>query len=307
MKEKNFIQIIKNTLNTDYIGDDCANLKDLGIVITQDSLVEDVHFVTEYITPYELGYKCAMVNISDIAASGAKPAYLTAAISLPKTCNAEFIEEFYQGLKSGAKGAEIVGGDITGADKIFISITAIGKTEGRKISSRKNAKIGQKVVVSGLHGSSAAGLKELMEAKKRVEDKFTKAHFMPEAQLNFSKKIAESVDYDYTMMDTSDGLVDTLSTIAQESGVKISVDFSKIPYDKDIENFKDWQNLVLYGGEDYGLVAVLDEKDTAGMNVIGEVKEGSGVEIFNGNQHEILTRKDIEKKLYSHFGENHEN
>ncbi|MBP3924500.1 thiamine-phosphate kinase [bacterium] len=307
MKEKNFIQIIKNTLNSDYIGDDCANLEDLGIVITQDSLVEDVHFVTKYITPYELGYKSAMVNISDIAASGAKPAYLTVAISLPADCDEKFVEEFYRGMKSGAKEAKIVGGDITGADKIFISITAIGKTQGRKISSRKNAKPGQKVVVSGIHGSSAAGLNELLNAGKRIEDKFTKAHFMPEAQLEFSKKIAETINYDYAMMDTSDGLLDALSTIACESRVKISVDFSKIPYDKDIEKFTDWQNLVLYGGEDYGLVAVLEGKDTSGMIVIGEVKEGCGVEILNGNCCEILSRKDIEKKLYSHFGENHEN
>ena len=71
MKEKEFIEIIKTTLNSDYIGDDCAYLKDLGIVVTQDSLVQDVHFKTDFATPYQLGYKSAMVNISDICASGA--------------------------------------------------------------------------------------------------------------------------------------------------------------------------------------------------------------------------------------------
>ena len=65
MKEKEFINIIKNTLNSELIGDDCAYLKDLGIVVTQDSLVEDVHFSRKFASPYQLGYKSAMVNISE--------------------------------------------------------------------------------------------------------------------------------------------------------------------------------------------------------------------------------------------------
>ena len=77
MREKEYISSIKQILNSEYIGDDCAYLKDLGIVLTQDSLVEDVHFKRNFITPYQLGYKSIMVNISDIAASGAMPAYLT--------------------------------------------------------------------------------------------------------------------------------------------------------------------------------------------------------------------------------------
>lgn len=84
MKEKELINIIKSTLNSSFIGDDCAYLKDLGIVITQDSLVEDIHFKTDYTTPFKLGWKAAAVNISDICASGAEPKYLTIALSLPK-------------------------------------------------------------------------------------------------------------------------------------------------------------------------------------------------------------------------------
>ena len=80
MKEKDFINTIKTVLNSKYIGDDCAYLEDLGIVVTQDSLVEDVHFKRCYITPYQLGWKSAMVNISDICASVAKPVYLTVSL-----------------------------------------------------------------------------------------------------------------------------------------------------------------------------------------------------------------------------------
>ena len=163
MKEKDLISSIKNILNSSYIGDDCAYLKDLGIVVTQDSLVEDIHFSLETITPRQLGYKSVMVNVSDIAASGGECKYLTVSLSLPKNVDDNFVSEFYNGAKEACgDGIQIVGGDITGSDKVYISVCAIGKTEGRNISSRSNAKEGYKVVVAGIHGSSAAGLKLLL-------------------------------------------------------------------------------------------------------------------------------------------------
>ena len=170
MKEKDFILAIKKILNSKHIGDDCAYLEDLGIVITQDSLVEDVHFKTDYSTPYQIGWKAAMVNISDVCASGAEPKYMTVALSLPKNTNEAFVEDFYKGLKDACKDVEIIGGDITGSNKIYISITAIGITKARKISSRKHAKPGQKIVISGPHGSSAAGFVENMEGKSDAEN-----------------------------------------------------------------------------------------------------------------------------------------
>uniref|UniRef100_UPI0040296A36 thiamine-phosphate kinase n=1 Tax=Candidatus Scatousia sp. TaxID=3085663 RepID=UPI0040296A36 len=295
MKEKDFILQIQNFLNSEYIGDDCAYLKDLGFVITQDSMVEDIHFKTDFATPYQIGYKAAMVNISDVCASGAEPKYITVALSLPKQTEIEFVQEFYKGLKDACKDVEIVGGDITGSDKIYISITAIGITKDRKISSRKNAKIGQKIIVSGSHGSSGAGLAELLNGNRT--GKFITKHLMPEAQLDFSRKIASTIKEDYAMMDTSDGLMDALSQIANESGVLLDVDFEKIPYDKEIENFKNYKNIILYGGEDYQLVAtVTDPQD---FTVIGEVKEGLGVKIGS----KIYTKSDVEKNLYNHFEE----
>ena len=295
MKEKDFIQTIKTILNSEYIGDDCACLKDLGIVVTQDSLVEDIHFRRDFATPYQIGYKSAMVNISDVCASGAEPKYLTVALSLPENITKEFVEEFYKGMKDACGNIEIVGGDITGSDKIFISITAIGKTAGRRISSRKNAKPGQKIVVSGPHGAGAAGLTELLSGKR--VGKFIKAHLMPEAQLEFSKKISSNIQEDYAMMDTSDGLMDALSQIAEASGVLLDIDFNKIPYDKEIEKFDNYKDLILFGGEDYQLVAALtDQQD---FTVIGEVKEGRGVKIGQ----KIYTKDEVEKHLFNHFEE----
>ena len=306
MKEKEFINTIKTTLNSAYIGDDCAHLKDLGIVITQDSLVENVHFKRNFITAYQLGYKAVAVNISDICASGALPAYMTISLSLPDDIDKKFIQQFYKGAKEAAGDAEIVGGDITGADKIFISITAIGKTEGRNISSRSNATVGQKIVISGLHGSSAAGLNLLMGEKNTnlsqlEKDELINVHLMPKPQIDFSKKIATNQKNPYAMMDTSDGLADALSAITQASGVMLEIDFDKIPHSKTLEKFPNYEDLILYGGEDYGLVATVD--NPLDMTVIGEVKPGQGVKIICQNNSYLLTGENIEKNLYKHFKE----
>ena len=166
MKEYDFIRIIQEQTKSPFLGDDCAYIKDLGIVVTQDNFIENVHFKTTWATPYQIGYKATAVNISDILASGAKPAYLSIGLSLPKNIDECFLKEFYKGVEKASQGAEIIGGDITGSDKIFISITAIGKTESRKISSRKNARAGYVVISNGDFGISSIGLKELIEGKK---------------------------------------------------------------------------------------------------------------------------------------------
>ena len=298
MNEKELIKIIKTSLKSDYIGDDCAYLKDLGIVISQDSLVENVHFKTDFITPYQLGYKSIMVNISDICASGAKPAYLTISLSLPKHTDEKFVREFYEGAKDAANGVEIVGGDLTGSDRIFVSVTAIGLAKGRKISSRSNAQVGYKVIVSGEHGNSAMGLKLLLGNKTitKSQEKFVNAHLMPVAQREFSEEISTKINTDYAMMDTSDGLADALIQIAQASNVKVNIDSSRIPHDKSVD-----MNLVLFGGEDYQLVAAVPEnflKNLSNYTVIGEIIDGeTGLEIDN------KFYNNIDDKLYNHFKE----
>jgi thiamine-monophosphate kinase len=301
MKEKEFITVIKKILNSNYIGDDCAYLKDLGIVVTQDSLVEDVHFSFKYITPFQLGYKSVMVNLSDVVSSGAEPKYLTISLSLPKKYDENFISEFYKGAKSACpKSVEIVGGDITGSDKVFISICAIGKTENRKISSRKNAKVGYKIVVSGNHGSSGAGLKLLIEGKSKPKN-LINAHLTPKAQFEFGKQISQNIKADYAMMDTSDGLMDAFSTIANESKVLLNIDFQKIPYDKEIEEFQNFKELILYGGEDYGIVAVVPKDFECGGTVVGQVTSGLGVNLTDKKQIQHFSKTDVEEKIFNHF------
>ncbi len=299
MKEKEFISEIKNILNSDFIGDDCAYLKDLGIVITQDSLVEDVHFKRAYSTPYQLGFKSVMVNLSDVAASGAEPKYLTISLSLPSDIENDFVENFYEGAKEACKAnVDIVGGDITGGDKIYISVCALGSAKERNISSRKNAQIGQKVIVSGVHGSSAAGLKQLLSGERNT--KLIKSHLEPIAQIEFGEYISKNVKGKYAMMDTSDGLADALSTIANESGVLLDIDFSKIPYDKSLECFANWREMVLFGGEDYQIVATVPQNIDIGYE-IGVVKEGLGLNMNYSDKSIFYSKEDVENRVFNHF------
>lgn len=300
MNEKSLIKLIKSTLNSGYIGDDCAYLPDLGIVITQDSLVEDVHFKRDLITPFQLGYKTVMVNISDICASGAEPKYMTISLSLPDTVDEIFVKEFYEGVKEASQDVIIAGGDLTGSDKIYISASAVGSDAGRKISSRANAKSGYKIIVSGEHGNSAYGLRMLLKnnitPKGQINNKFINAHLMPAAQREFSRAISENIKDDYAMMDTSDGLADALMQIAQASEVKIDINSSKIPHDSAVDI-----DTVLYGGEDYQLVAAVPEymlKNLNAYTIIGDVKTGDTGLVIDG---EFYT--DIDHKLYKHFKE----
>ena len=307
MKELEIISTIQKILNSEYIGDDCAYLKDLDIVVTQDSLVEDVHFSRKFATPYQIGYKSIAVNLSDVYASGAEAKYLTVSLSLPKNIDNNFVEEFYKGAKSALNGAKIVGGDVTGSDKIYISVTAIGSTKNRKISSRKNACNGYKIITNGFHGSSAAGLFALQNNIDGYE-MLKKEHLMPNVTSNLSEEIAKTAKHDYAMMDSSDGLMDALFKIAQGSNLKARVDFDKIPYDKVIENF-DYKNMIFYGGEDYKLVCAISQEDLENINPdlyfeIGEIVEKNDdniVEIQYKNKLETFNKNDIENNLFKHF------
>ncbi len=301
MKEQLFLETIKSIIGEKYIGDDCAYLKDLGIVITQDSLVEDVHFKTKYMNAYQLGYKSVMVNLSDIAASGAVAKYISIALSLPKDIEASFVEEFYQGAKAALGDVEVIGGDITGADKIMVSVCAIGAIKDRKISSRSNAQAGQVIVTTGVHGSSAGGLELLLAGLARPHS-LINAHIMPQAQLKASEQVAKNIKENYAMMDTSDGLADALFQIAKASNKTLVVDFEKIRYDEEIKIFSDYKDKILYGGEDYQLVATVPDSLLPLLTdwyVIGKVQEGEPcVDLKIDNKTKIIDNID---KCYNHF------
>lgn len=304
-KEARFLQIISDVLDdSSYLGDDCAYLSEYNLVVSSDSLVEDVHFDLNTISAYSLGKKSLLVNISDILSSGAKPEYLT--VSLSGMLNEDFIENFYRGANEICHkyGLKIIGGDLTGGDKITIAVTIFGNTKGRNISSRKNAKDGYIVLLAGYHGSSAAGFKILngndkcflaREDVSKNKDYFIKSHTEPELYPEISEIIAKNCKQPYAMMDTSDGLYDGLKKISEASDVGFSIEFDKIL--RKTNNFND----VLFGGEDYGLLICLETSDFEKVFPLLNGKDIAVIgKVTNGKI--LVDGKEITEDLsYEHF------
>ena len=286
-KEFEFLNIINKIIPDGFVGDDCAILKDYNLAISQDSLIEDVHFSRFFMTVKEIAKKALLVNISDILASGATPKYFSVALSGVSDENS--IKEFYMGLNEVAKkfNIKLIGGDLTKSEKITISITVLGDTKNRNISSRKNARKNYIVACMGEFGTSAKGLEDLKNGF--VENEFIEIHKAPKLYPNISNKIALEAEKPYAMMDSSDGLFDCLYQIAQKSNVRIDVDYSKIPKKTDNSDF------VLYGGEDYSLVICMDKNDFEKfpeLVQIGVVSDGESV---------FIDGRKVQYKGFCHF------
>lgn len=321
MKESDYLKIIKEELtDSSLIGDDCAFLssailKNNGLFVTQDSLVEDVHFKLSGITPYQLGKKSVSVNLSDLAAVCATPLYITISLSLSKDITDEFVRDFYRGVNEVCTkyGVIVAGGDLTGSEKIYVSICAIGKKETNVQVSRKNAVVGDYVVTTGVHGDSAAGLMLLLQESGKSDNSLIKAHLEPVPQIEKSKILANIVNSDFAMMDTSDGLADALYKISKDSKVSMEIDFDLIPVSDDLKRiFQDsYKPMVMWGGEDYQLLfciepSIYNKLDKNKFFKIGEVVKQNGDNIVNvkdGKNFYIINSEVFEKKSFKHFGE----
>lgn len=332
MKENLYIDIIKKTLKNSakYIGDDTAFIEDKGLILTQDALVEDVHFRLSTISPYDLGYKSLAVNLSDIAAAGGIPAYALISLSMPKTIDENFVQEFYKGVNFICEkyNTLVVGGDLTGAEKIYISVTMIGLSSGLNAAKRSNAQIGDIVFTTGVSGSSKAGFWLLEEGLKNKElwknipnnirQKFINAHINPIPQVKLGRVIVQENQPNPTLMDTSDGLADALVKICQQSNVSMEVDYDTIPSDPDLkmitnlakESLYKW---VFFGGEDYQLVGTICEKrykilkdEYPEITKIGKVidcLDKPKVFINFADKTVILNTELLNKELFNHFND----
>ena len=320
MKETEYLEIIKKELSdSSLIDDDCAFLpddttKNSGLFITQDSLVENIHFKLSTITPYQLGKKSVNVNLSDLASACAQPLYITISLSLPDSLGREFVREFYKGVNDVCTSCNIkvAGGDLTGADRLYISICAIGKKTSKYNISRKNAKYGDIVVTTGFHGDSAGGL-ELLNKGIKADNSLIRAHLEPEAQLQKSGILSKAADFDFAMMDTSDGLADALYKISNDSAVSVEIDFDTVPVSKELKKLfpETYKSLVMWGGEDYQLLfcirpEIYEKLDKKQFFKIGRITKPEGknvVKIKDGEKLYIINKEVFDQKSFKHFGE----
>ena len=272
-KETEFIDNIKNKYcqnewgeNVFGIGDDCAYIAP-NIIVTSDMLVEDTHFDLSFVSPYVLGQKSALVNISDVVSMGGKPKYAFVSVGY-KDQSFDFLNELYGGMAFEFEkvGAKILGGDTVKSDKLIINITLMG--EAYNPIFRSGAKVGDVIIVSNYCGLSHAGFDILCKYKKDFPCEYNDlvlAHLCPSVDLNLGLKLKES-GMIHSMMDISDGLSKDLKTLCSESGVGAFLELSDFLVSPTLKIFcdnekKDINNYLLSNFEDYSLLLTCKEED----------------------------------------------
>ena len=295
----------KNTSTTYGVGDDCAVLHypDTEVLVTTDMLMEGVHFDLTYIDLQHLGWKSAMVNISDIFAMNGTPRQMTVSMALSKRFTVEDMEQFYSGLRMACDkwGVDIVGGDTTSSyTGLAISITCIGEARKEDIIYRNGAHETDLICVSGDLGAAYMGL-QLLEREKNVyyqmvEEAKKKGQQVPDFQPDFSGKeyllqrqlkteargdiiqrLREAGIRPTAMMDVSDGLSSELRHICKQSHVGCRIFEKQLPIDYQTAVMAEELNMnvttcALNGGEDYELVFTVPIGDHEKIQAVEDVR-----------------------------------
>ncbi|MGH8011827.1 MAG: thiamine-phosphate kinase [Candidatus Binataceae bacterium] len=244
-------------------GDDCALLaRSRGEqLVTIDSMVERVHFKLEWTTPEALGARALTVNLSDIAAMGGRPAFCVVNLAIRPNLDTRFFERLYDGLGAAAKatGTEVVGGNITRADALAITIALWGDA-GTAVLRRDSAQPGDDIYVTGTVGDAAAGLRILnrqLRARGAARAFLIERFLNPNARLDAGQRLAR-IRPAAAAIDISDGLWQDLGHILERSGVGASIDANAIPLSSAYRAvLGDDLGLALGGGEDYELLFCL--------------------------------------------------
>ena len=295
-----------NNESTKYgVGDDCAVLHYPAseVLITTDMLMEGVHFDLTYIDLQHLGYKSAMVNISDIFAMNGTPRQMTVSLALSKRFSVEDMEMFYSGLRMACDkwGIDIVGGDTTSSyTGLAISITCIGEAQKEDIVYRNGAKETDLICVSGDLGAAYMGL-QLLEREKSVfyqmvDEAKKKGKPAPDFQPDFAgkeyllqrqlkteargdiiQKLREAGIRPTAMMDISDGLSSELMHICKQSKVGCRIFEKQIPIDYQTAVMAEEMNMnvttcALNGGEDYELLFTVPIGDYEKIQALYDIK-----------------------------------
>jgi thiamine-monophosphate kinase len=220
-----------------------------GLVVTQDALVEGVHFRFDLVSWRDLGFRAAAANISDLAASGAEPLALLVAFGAPGETRLEDVVELYEGLNE--PGVPVRGGDTTRAQSVLLSVTALGRA--KRVPGRAGARPGDALVVTGPLGAAGAAFRAGRLAR-------------PPIRIEEGERLARIA---HAMLDVSDGLAVDAAHLARRSGCRVVIELERVP-------LAPGALLEDAGfGEDYELLAATP--DPLDFTVIGRCEEGSGV------------------------------
>jgi thiamine-monophosphate kinase len=302
------------------IGDDGAVVspkKGSCSIVTTDMLIEGRHFRWSWLSARDLGRKAMEVNLSDLAAMGAMPQFVTVALGLPPQTTEREVKDFYRGARLALKpyGAEIIGGDTNGttsAQGWIIAVTMIGYVSRRShIPLRSEAKVGDVICVTGHLGHSALGLHLLKQNKNWQDGKpFIQKHLKPQARVFLGQSLAPHV---HAMMDVSDGLLADLDHILRQSrcGARLEQESLLLTpqYQRVAQKVAlDPVALALSGGEDYELLFTAPQEKFKKINeiakkhripitLIGHVVASKGLKVLDSQDRLIR----VQYKGFQHF------
>ena len=294
------------------IGDDAAAWKgDTSIQLASvDSFIEGIHFPPGVAPWKELGWKALAANLSDIAAMGGVPRYALVSLALPEDTEVDDVKNLYSGMLELAKqyGVTIIGGDISRAPIVAITITILGSSQKKQILSRSTAQAGELVAVTGKLGAAAAGLEMLKKELKfdpQASARFKQAFLHPTPRIAEGQLLAEQGVK--TAIDISDGLVADLGQICKASGVGARIEAERLPVEPMVkaEFGERALEMALSGGEDYELLftaeaEVLDKVRQVApctITVIGKIVADQGVTVVDRRGKPIK----LDKAGWEHF------
>ena len=317
---------LKNESTKKGVGDDCAVMHygDKETLVSTDMLMEGVHFDLTYVDMKHLGYKSAMVNISDIFAMGGTPRQMTVSIALSKRFKVEDIEDFYEGLRMACDkwNVDIVGGDTTSSlTGLAISITVLGDADKEDVIYRSGAKDTDLICVSGNLGAAYCGLQllereksvyymQLQEARKKNKDAVVdfqpdfsgreyllERQLQPEARGDILQTLRQAGVRPTSMIDISDGLSSEIMHICKESDTGCRLFEKEIPIDYQTAVMAEEMNMnlstcALNGGEDYELLF------TCPIGDYEKVKELNDIRIIGH-----ITKKELGTLLVTRDGQ----
>ena len=275
---------LRKSLQNDVIlsgGDDCAITSiptGYQLAITTDTLVEGTHFLPS-ISPADLAYKSVAVNLSDLAAMGATPAWMSLALTLPEI-KEEWLAEFSQSLFAilDRYGVSLIGGDTT-KGSLSITLTAQGFLPENQGLFRHQAKVGDWIFVSGFLGDSAAGLDLLLQNRK-IENEFDRyfiqRHLRPTPRVELGLALRS---FSCCALDISDGLLADLEHILERSQVGAEIYLENLPISRHLcIQYEQTQaeKFALTGGEDYELCFTVSEEKREEME---QVLRSQGIKV----------------------------
>lgn len=316
--QKFFVPLSKNQESLN-LQNDAAFIKreKQSLVVSSDMMIEDTHFKKEE-CPRILAKKILRVNLSDIAAMGAKQYGYFLNLAIPKTNPKRWLKKFCDGLKEDQNYFKIklFGGDLSISDKIFLSITILGKVYKKKIHSLDLASSSSDIYVSGKIGDAIMGYQiknnpKFFFLRRKLNKKFIeylyKTHNFPTPELKLGQNL---LNFAETCTDISDGLLLELKKMSNLSGVKANIFLKKVPISKALDEVLKVSKLskeiiwneILAGGEDYKLLFSINEthKNSKSflklckkfeLTKIGFFSKGDGVDVFDHNDSYVKFKK----------------